>query len=1007
MKKRILSLALCIVMVLGLFPTAAFAAEQSAGLANFVKTRTFTSGTFTDVLPKHWFYDNVETAYEYGLMVGNSATTFNPTGNVTIAETITVAARLHSIYHTGKDDFAASKPWYQTYVDYALEHSIIPAAYSSYTVAATRSQYAAILAAALPAEALQEINQVADGDIPDVRLSDVYGKAVYTLYRAGILTGSDDKGTFNPKSNIQRCEVAAIVSRMADVSLRKSVQSGDEGTISMADGQKMTNLVKEIGKLTDNGATQKDIKTYLEGVDWIKVVAETEDGGVSCRTEFGVTGVWTPEQPGRISSSAHTTTRATAQSLIDEIIDKLENYTYEIDSIVILCPYASEDSDFILDGYTYLANAISEYSDCTVTVIRDQAVNLELLKTLDRFDMVWFYSHGALSNITNSAWAILDSDPYTMTGEFADSAGDYVLWSEDFFYGRTVINLNTGRIGVGGPFYEYYYRENQMNGTFFHFGSCNSMRTTKLASGLLSRGAAWVQGWTDSVWFENDYAHLLGVVDCLLRGMEVQEAIDQATEYAQQKYSHYFQKDCQLVGLGNGYYRLDPSDLYRNSVTFKFVDATTGGELETSSVEQTCIDFSGDFKADLSDYHFMYIIKNGTGVSGYTQELHLGSYRMTFSAPGYEDATVDFTVNQDLKEVVVAMTPVGSTNPDPIPKPETGHSVTGSFVYLDQFNRQIPVSFAKCSFIDVDNSNNIYFAEVYNGTLSNTAFVDKPIAGTYRFELSGGEGDADGFYSVKTIDYVTITGSLDMGTVICDRVAEVTCAVADTTGVPFNHLSMQILQNGVPVAEIPDFYFSFTTSLKKGTYQMIVSKNGYTDAVVDFTVDGTIDLGTITLLERTGGSGSGSVLYSGECGDQVKWEIYGNTLRIYGTGAMETYLSTDMLPWHPYSGTIEHAIVDEGVTKISPLSFALMRKLKDVWVGSSVSVIGAHVFDQSTLLTSVVFKGNAPSIDRLGIYWDYKLFENRTLTAYYPRNNATWTADAQAGYGGGVTWIAQ
>ena len=42
------------------------------------------------------------------------------------------------------------------------------------------------------------------------------------LYNAGILTGSDAAGSFKPTSTIQRSEVATIVTRMADKSLRKT-----------------------------------------------------------------------------------------------------------------------------------------------------------------------------------------------------------------------------------------------------------------------------------------------------------------------------------------------------------------------------------------------------------------------------------------------------------------------------------------------------------------------------------------------------------------------------------------------------------------------------------------------------------------------------------------------------------------------------------------------------------------------------------------------------------------
>ena len=50
-----------------------------------------------------------------------------------------------------------------------------------------------------------------------------YHDAVYRLYRAGVLTGNDAKGTFGPFTNITRGAAAAIISRMADASLRKSI----------------------------------------------------------------------------------------------------------------------------------------------------------------------------------------------------------------------------------------------------------------------------------------------------------------------------------------------------------------------------------------------------------------------------------------------------------------------------------------------------------------------------------------------------------------------------------------------------------------------------------------------------------------------------------------------------------------------------------------------------------------------------------------------------------------
>lgn len=102
------------------------------------------------------------------------------------------------------------------------------------SAAATRAQFAAILARALPAEALTAQNSVPIDSVPDVPASAAGG--IYTLYRAGILTGSDGKGTFNPNSTISRAEVAAIVTRMADKSLRKSITLTAPITLSSLQG---------------------------------------------------------------------------------------------------------------------------------------------------------------------------------------------------------------------------------------------------------------------------------------------------------------------------------------------------------------------------------------------------------------------------------------------------------------------------------------------------------------------------------------------------------------------------------------------------------------------------------------------------------------------------------------------------------------------------------------------------------------------------------------------------
>ena len=53
--------------------------------------------------------------------------------------------------------------------------------------------------------------------------NDLAAPEIYAFYRAGILTGSDQSGTFRPASSIQRCEVAAILVRMFTEAERVSI----------------------------------------------------------------------------------------------------------------------------------------------------------------------------------------------------------------------------------------------------------------------------------------------------------------------------------------------------------------------------------------------------------------------------------------------------------------------------------------------------------------------------------------------------------------------------------------------------------------------------------------------------------------------------------------------------------------------------------------------------------------------------------------------------------------
>lgn len=215
--KKTISLILCIIMTVSLLSVTAFA---QGGLSNFQKTLSYTEGKFTDVDSSDWFAMNVEAAYEYNLMNGRTAQVFGASDYVRISEVIALAARLRSIYMIGQTNFETTTPWYQSYVDYAVANEMITSnQFEDYEAYATRYQFAEILATALPSMALTAINSINIGDIPDVSFEGSY-LSIYTLYRAGVITGKTAAGHFYPSEYILRSETAAIVTRMANEDLR-------------------------------------------------------------------------------------------------------------------------------------------------------------------------------------------------------------------------------------------------------------------------------------------------------------------------------------------------------------------------------------------------------------------------------------------------------------------------------------------------------------------------------------------------------------------------------------------------------------------------------------------------------------------------------------------------------------------------------------------------------------------------------------------------------------------
>lgn len=214
----------------------AYYVTQGAGLWSGDLIRNFSyAGSYTgysDVSSRAWYAENVRSATRLGLMGGVGGGRFSPDSNLTYAEAITLAVRIHLRYTTGEEDLEVRTiPWYVPYLGYAQEQGWIAGDFDGNRWVGggfdpndhiDRDAFVALFVQALPEDAWDAVN-------PAISFADsrqcTNQEAVMTLARAGVLTGVIQSGGryFKPDSSITRAEVAAIVTRMVDRTLRQTI----------------------------------------------------------------------------------------------------------------------------------------------------------------------------------------------------------------------------------------------------------------------------------------------------------------------------------------------------------------------------------------------------------------------------------------------------------------------------------------------------------------------------------------------------------------------------------------------------------------------------------------------------------------------------------------------------------------------------------------------------------------------------------------------------------------
>lgn len=101
---------------------------------------------------------------------------------------------------------------------------------------------------------------------------------------------------------------------------------------------------------------------------------------------------------------------------------------------------------------------------------------------------------------------------------------------------------------------------------------------------------------------------------------------------------------------------------------------------------------------------------------------------------------------------------------------------------------------------------------------------------------------------------------------------------------------------------------------------------------------------------------------SGQCGDNLTWNLSGGTLTISGSGDMATWQIVEYVPWHEHASEIRNVVLDESVTLISRCAFADCSNLSSINIPAGLTAIAAYAFKGCSSLTTITVPPNVEFI---------------------------------------------
>ena len=310
MKKRILSLILVVCAVFTL----------SVG--------AFADSSFSDVKEGSWYFDNVTRMASLNMLNGYPDGSFRPAGTITNGEFLTVLMKALS----GSTEFEKTgEHWASGVLSAAVNKKVCSSdelTEEDLDTLITRAEAAKYTFNAVK-NLLHEKDVDTNGissmivDMDSVKESGCSDQLI-DVYARGIVTG-DDKGRFNPASNISRCEAATLVLRAYDASIRvlpfgiaDSLESvfADRGVMFLnCFGSKYDVKSMEVMSLTANGI-KLDISCTYDSASWKKLISS------STKIKKAYSGVAEPDAVVNFKWDADRISAIAGSTFHDSALDK-------------------------------------------------------------------------------------------------------------------------------------------------------------------------------------------------------------------------------------------------------------------------------------------------------------------------------------------------------------------------------------------------------------------------------------------------------------------------------------------------------------------------------------------------------------------------------------------------------------------------------------------------------------------------------------------------------------